>query len=267
MLELYQFEASTFAEKIRLILDYKQLPYRTVEVTPGVGQVELFQMSGQRQVPVLKDGEQIIPDSTAIALYLERTYPERPLLPTDARPRGLCLALEAWADEVIVPNGRKVMIGAFKQHPNFRTALLPSFTPDLLRNLVGALPGDVLNLVGLGVGFGPDDIKTAAGTLKQALEALGLMLQTSPYLLGDQPSLADFAVAGATMYIKFPSSLYVDLPGDIGGKGVPGLADVPEYRPFFEWRDRLYQDFRAPRVGGMSGPGATPSGPTAISID
>ncbi|HZG38467.1 MAG TPA: glutathione S-transferase N-terminal domain-containing protein, partial [Nodosilinea sp.] len=48
MLELYQFEASSFAEKIRLILDYKQVPYRKVEVTPGVGQVEVFQMSGQR---------------------------------------------------------------------------------------------------------------------------------------------------------------------------------------------------------------------------
>ena len=85
MLELYQFEASAFAEKARLILDYKQLPYRKVEVTPGMGQVEVFQLSGQRQVPVLKDHEQVIPDSTAIALYLEKAYPDRPLVPTDPR--------------------------------------------------------------------------------------------------------------------------------------------------------------------------------------
>jgi glutathione S-transferase len=266
MLALYQFEASTFAEKIRLILDYKQLPYRKVEVTPGVGQVEIFQMSGQRQVPVLKDSEQVIPDSTAIALYLERTYPDRPLLPTDPKPRGLCLALEAWADEAIVPQARKVMVGAFKQHPNFRTALLPTATPDLLRNLVGALPGDVLNLLGTGVGFGPEDIKTAAIALKQDLEALCLMLENSPYLLGEQPSLADFAVAAATMYIKFPSSLYVDLPTGIGGKGVPGLADVPEYQAFFDWRDRLYSEFRTPRSDAPPPTGST-SGPTAISID
>jgi glutathione S-transferase len=83
MLELYQFEASTFAEKIRLILDYKQLPYRKIEVTPGVGQIDVFRLSGQRQVPVLKDNEQVIADSTAIALYLEKAYPERPLMPTD----------------------------------------------------------------------------------------------------------------------------------------------------------------------------------------
>jgi len=265
MLSLYQFEASTFCEKIRLILDYKQLPYRRIEVTPGVGQVEIFQMSGQRQVPVLKDNEQIIPDSTAIALYLERTYPDRPLLPVDPKQRGLCLALEDWADEAIVPNARKVMVGAFKQHPNFRTALLPATTPDLLRNLVGALPGDLLNLIGTGIGFGPDDIKTAASALKQNLDALCLMLQSSPYLLGAQPTLADFAVAAATMYIKFPTSQYVDLPAGIGGKGVPGLADVPEYQAFFEWRDRLYSEFRTPRADAP--PSVSTTGPTPISID
>jgi glutathione S-transferase len=266
MLELYQFEASAFAEKARLILDYKQLPYRKVEVTPGMGQVEVFQLSGQRQVPVLKDHEQVIPDSTAIALYLEKAYPDRPLIPTDPRQKGLCLALEAWADEAIVPKVRVVMVGAFKQHPNFRTALLPSFTPAPLRTLVGALPGDVLNLVGTGVGFGPEDIKTATAGLRQDLEALVLMLQNSPYLLGDQPTLADFAVAAATFYLKFPSTQYVDLPEGIAGKGVPGLVDVPEFQAFFEWRDRLYSEFRTTRPQGPTSGGAT-SGPTPISID
>ncbi|MFQ4137871.1 glutathione S-transferase family protein [Nodosilinea sp. PGN35] len=265
MLELYQFEASCFAEKIRLILDYKQVPYRKVEVTPGVGQVEVFQMSGQRQVPVLKDGEQVIPDSTAIALHLEKAYPDRPLIPSDPQQKGLCLALESWADEAIVPKARVVMVGAFKQHPNFRTALLPSFTPAPLRSLVGALPGDLLNLVGTGVGFGPDDIKMATAGLRQDLEALVLMLQNSPYLLGDTPTLADFAVAAATMYLKFPTAQYVDLPEGIGGKGVPGLVDVPESQAFFAWRDRLYSEFRTPR--STVPPASSGSGPTPISID
>lgn len=60
MLELYQFELSQYSEKVRLILDYKGLTYRKIEVTPGIGQVELFRMTGQRQVPVLKDGNQIV---------------------------------------------------------------------------------------------------------------------------------------------------------------------------------------------------------------
>ena len=71
MLELYQFELSHYCEKIRFILDYKGLEYRKVEVTPGIGQLDLFKMSGQRQVPVLKDGNEVIADSTAIAQYLD----------------------------------------------------------------------------------------------------------------------------------------------------------------------------------------------------
>jgi glutathione S-transferase len=99
--ELYQFELSQYSEKVRLILDYKGLAYRKIEVTPGIGQVELFQMSGQRKVPVLKDGSRIIADSTEIAKYLDRQYPDRPLIPTDPKQRGLCLLIEEWADESI----------------------------------------------------------------------------------------------------------------------------------------------------------------------
>ena len=126
MLELYQFELSHYCEKIRLILDYKGLPYRKIEVTPGIGQLDLFKLSGQRQVPVLKDGAEVIADSTAIAKYLDQRYPERPILPSDPKQRALCLLIEEWADESIGLNARKVMLGAFNQNPAFRKALLPS---------------------------------------------------------------------------------------------------------------------------------------------
>lgn len=263
MLELYQFEASAYSEKVKFILDYKQLPYKPVEVTPGMGQIELYQQSGQRKVPVLKDGSDLIPDSTAIALYLDEKYPDRPVIPTDLRQKGLCLALEDWADESLGIQGRKAMIGAFNQHPNFRTALLPTATPDVVKNLVGAFPGDVLSILGMGVGFGPDSVKEATIILKQGLESLCLMLSSQPYLVSDQPTLADFAVAGLTMYIKFPAAQYVDLPEGICDKGVPGLADDISFQPFFDWRDRLYADYRQTREGAP----ASDTGPTAINID
>ena len=89
------------------------------------------------------------------------------------------------------------------------------------------------------------------------------MLADQPYLVGDQPTLADFAVAGISMYIKFPAYQYVDLPESICGKGVPGLADDISYQPFFDWRDRRYADYRQVRVGTPAGG----SGPTSINID
>ncbi len=266
MLELHQFEASHYSEKVRLVLDYKQLPYKTIEVTPGIGQIDLYRLSGQRQVPVLKDGDEVVSDSTAIARYLDQKYPDRPLLPLDSKQKGLCLMMEAWADESIGLNARTVMIGAFNQHPNFRTALLPISTPDLVRNAVSAIPGDVLNLLGTGVGFGPSAVKSATEILRQDLEALCLILATQPYLCGDQPTLADFAVAGVSMYLKFPSATYIDLPVGICDRGVPGLADDPAFSAFWLWRDQLYADFRKRRSVGPTA-GAPTVGPVAIGID
>lgn len=264
MLELYQFELSQYSEKARLILDYKGLSYRKIEVTPGIGQVELFQKTGSRQVPVLKDGDRFIADSTEIAKYLESRYPDRPLIPTDPVQRGLCLLMEEWADESIGIKSRKALFGAVSQDRNYRKALLPNSTPDIVRNLVEVVPPDVLKLLGFGVGYSPDAVKSAIADLKQDLEALCLLLSERPYLTGDRPTLADLAVAGLSMLIKFPDGPYLDLPAALKGKGIPGLADSAVYEPFFSWRDRLYAQYRKTSTTTSS---TTTSGPTSINID
>lgn len=267
MLELYQFEASHYCEKIRLVLDYKQLPYTTVEVVPGVGQMDLYRQSGQRQVPVLKDGTTVVADSSAIAAYLDEAYPERPVLPADGAMRGLCLMIEDWADESMGPQARKAMVGAFNQHPGFRTALLPASTPDVVKGLVSAVPGDLLNLLGTGIGCGPDDIKAATLSLQQALSSICSILSEHPYLVGIQPTLADFTVAGISMYLKFPAQRYVDLPAGLCENGVPGLVDAPDYERFWTWRDQLYADYRQVRSTPSKNSSNNGKGPTKISIE
>lgn len=262
MLELYQFEMSHYTEKVRLILDYKGLEYRKIEVTPGLGQVELMKISGQRQVPVLKDGSEIIADSTAIAEYLDKKYPEKPIIPSDPKLRGLTLLMEQWADESIGLNARKCLAATFGQDPTFRTAVLPSDTPDFVKTLLGSVPGDVFSVLGYGVGLTPDAIKVAKDVIKRDLASLCFILSEQPYLVTDHPTLADFAVAGLTMYVKFPAGNYLNIPEALKGKGTPGIADVGIFEPFFTWRDRLYADYRATLV--------TPSSsdrPTSINID
>ncbi|HEY9894798.1 MAG TPA: glutathione S-transferase family protein [Candidatus Sericytochromatia bacterium] len=263
MLELHQFELSHYVEKVRLILDYKGLAYRKLEVTPGIGQIDLYRLSGQRQVPVLQDGTQIIADSTAIAEYLERQYPDRPIIPTEPKLRGLTLLMEQWADESIGLNARKVLIGALNQDQSFRAALLPSSVPDVVRSLVGAVPGEFLSILGQGVGFGPDAIKTATEAIKRDLASLCFILHDQPYLVTDHPTLADFAVAGMSMYLKFPTGDFLEIPDALKGKGVPGIADVGTFEPFFSWRDRLYAEYRKPLVGSSS----SARTPNAINID
>lgn len=263
MLELYQFELSQFSEKVRLILDYKGLAYRKIEVTPGIGQVDLYRLSGQRQVPVLKDGDTVIADSTAIAMYLDRQYPDKPLIPTDPQQRAQCLLMEEWADESIGVKSRKVFYGALSHNPSYRTSVLPKETPDFFKTVLGGVPAEVFEVLGIGFGCSADALKDARDSLKQDLEALSLILSDRPYLITDTPCLADFAVAGVSLLLKFPEGSYLDLPDSLKGKGIPGLADSSMYQTFFDWRDRLYAEYRTP----LTSTGTSDSSPTSIEID
>ncbi|NET02534.1 MAG: glutathione S-transferase family protein [Sphaerospermopsis sp. SIO1G2] len=264
MLELYQWEISQYSEKVRLCLDYKGLEYRKIEVTPGIGQVELFRLTGQKQVPVLKDGHKYIVDSSAIAKYLDSEYPDRPLIPTDEKKRAQALLLEDWADETIGILGRKALFAAISQDQNFRKSFLPVSTPDIFKSVVEGVPKDFLSVLGIGVGFTPDVVNTAIASLKQDLEILMEMLKDNPYLLGDEPTIADLTVAGLSILLKFPQGAYLDLPESLQGKGLPIFADNPDYEPFFTWRDRIYEQFRNPLTGANS---TTSSTPTSIQID
>jgi glutathione S-transferase len=263
MLELYQFEMSHFVEKVRLVLDYKGLEYRKIEVLPGIGQLDLFQKTGQRQVPVLKDGETMIADSTAIVQYLDNRYPDKPVIPVEAKERAMCLLLEQWADEVLAIDARKGLLSCISQNPTFRTALLPAMTPAPLKSFLSGLPVNLLSNLAAPVGLGADKIREA---LREDLRHLSAILATQPYLIGSQPTAADFAVAGVSMYVKFPVG-YVNVPVAVQGEGVPGVADSPEFEAFFAWRDRLYADFRKP-LGGLERPiGGDGGRPTSINID
>jgi glutathione S-transferase len=173
--------------------------------------------------------------------------------------------MEEWADESIGIKGRKALFSAISQDQSFRKALLPTSVPDVFKTFVGEVPNDLLKILGFGVGYSPEVIKKAINDLQQDLEALCLLLTDSPYLLGDQPSLADLAVAGLSILLKFPDGPYLDLPVSLRGKGVPGLADNPAYEPFFAWRDRLYAEFRKPLIGFTPNTGTT--APTSIEIE
>ena len=80
--------------------------YSVVEVLPGIGQWELFQQTGQRQVPVLQTGNEWIADSTAIALHLEAVEPEPALLPKEPLLRAQVLLFEDWADTALASAAR-----------------------------------------------------------------------------------------------------------------------------------------------------------------
>ena len=232
-MELHQFRHSAFCEKVRLILAVKGLAVTLVEVTPGLGQLELFRLSGQRQVPVLVDGGEVIPDSTVIALHLEARHPTPPLLPADPQARARVLLLEDWADPALASGVRLALLQAAAADPVLRSALLPEATPGPLRSLVSVLPVGVMAPVSEAVRevFGPCE----ARQLHRNLEHLALLTAERPYLEGDRLSLADLAVVAQLSLLKFP----VGVGAPLAGRGVDGIADNPLLEPLFSWRDRI----------------------------
>ncbi len=236
-MQLYQFRHSAFCEKVRLLLAVKGLDYSVVEVTPGVGQLELFRLSGQRQVPVLVDGTDVIADSTAIALHLERRHPLPALLPADPALRARVLLFEDWADTALAAGCRLALLQAAAGDGVLRSALLPDATPAPLRQLVGGLPAGLLG--GVGEALGGMLAADCQRQLQSNLEQLALLCAHQPYLVGDQLSLADLAVAAQLSLLCFPASCGAPL----AGRGVTGIADSPLLEPLFRWRDQLVAPF------------------------
>ena len=62
---------------------------------------EIIAFSGQGFVPVLVDGETVVPDSWAIACYLEDAYPDRPSLFGGPQGRAMTAFMNRWADSVL----------------------------------------------------------------------------------------------------------------------------------------------------------------------
>ena len=76
MRTLYQFPLSHFCEKARWLLDHKELDYVAHNLIPGVHRAFAQLKTGQNRLPILRDQDHWIADSTKIALYLEEVYPE-----------------------------------------------------------------------------------------------------------------------------------------------------------------------------------------------
>jgi glutathione S-transferase len=92
-MKLYQFFASPFPTRVRLMLYAKGIPFEIVE-PPGFGNSNLpkgdyLKLNPLGRVPtlVLDDGR-ALPESEVICEYLEETFPTPPLLPVDPWQRA-----------------------------------------------------------------------------------------------------------------------------------------------------------------------------------
>ncbi len=113
---LHHFDASPFAEKIRLALGLKSLSWRSVQIPVVMPKPELTALTGgYRKTPVMQIGADIYCDTRRIALELEHRYPKPSLFPDGNE--GLGLALAAWSDKTFFEPGAGLSMGTNEEIP------------------------------------------------------------------------------------------------------------------------------------------------------
>lgn len=83
MLEIFWGSGSPYAWRVLLAAELKRIPYesRLLEFSKGdLRTPEFLALNPRGKVPVIRDGDFVLAESIAILAYLDRKYPERPLL-------------------------------------------------------------------------------------------------------------------------------------------------------------------------------------------
>jgi maleylacetoacetate isomerase len=92
MLQLYTYYRSVSAHRVRIALNIKGIPYKSIFIDEAAGEqytAEYTRLNPWGLIPALVvNPDMIVTQSAAIIEYLEERYPERPLLPKDINGRA-----------------------------------------------------------------------------------------------------------------------------------------------------------------------------------
>lgn len=206
---LHHYEFSTFSEKIRTALGFKQLAWRSVDI-PGMPPRPLLSplTGGYRRAPVLQVGADIYCDTHAIIAALDRICPEPALLPSGSK--GLARSIGfAWERQMWIPT-IGVLVHYIGEH----------IPPEFLKDRKEGYLGIDISKEAMAPQFQEhvQFVRAQIAWLVQALEG-------RRFILGDAPSAADLA-CWQTIFL-----LRKNCPPEVDG--LLGLA------PLLGWYDRI----------------------------
>jgi len=126
-MKLYGGPRSPYFRKARVVLEEKGIPYQIERMVPVPKTPELLALHPMGKIPILRDGDVVVPDSSVICAYLERVQPVPALYPQDAAQFAAALFLEEYSD---------TRMGEIIGGINFETFVKPQILhqqPDLAR--------------------------------------------------------------------------------------------------------------------------------------
>jgi len=165
-------------------LDISTAPTRFLEVPTIEG-------GASKTVPVIRDGDKVVIDSFAIALYLEDAYPDRPTLFGGEGGKTMARFIERWSQLTIHPyvtTAAIVDLHTMQDEEN-ATYLRQSREQRLGKRLEDVVANRDAGLSGF----------------RAALEPLRSTLTYQPFLGGETPLFADYIVFGALQWGRIAS--------------------------------------------------------------
>lgn len=101
MIVLYDNPFSPFARKVRMALQFKEVPYESIDALALAEHGRLRAVNQRAEVPVLVDGDVTVVDSADICAYLEDRFPTPALLPPSPALRAIARRWQRVADTVL----------------------------------------------------------------------------------------------------------------------------------------------------------------------
>jgi glutathione S-transferase len=227
--KLYNAPQSTCSQRVRFVLNTKQLPYEEVRLNLLAGdqlKPDYLKLNPNGVVPTLDHDGQIVIDSTVITEYLDEVEPEESFTPEDPVKRAHMRALMHFIDE---------MPAAAVRVPTFNLAFLPNFRKMNREDFVAMAESKPLRkefMMSMGqTGFPKAEMDAALARLRRAWERMEAEIEASggPWLLGKDITLADVAVMPALVRMD-------DL-------GMPDWQDLPRVKKWFD-NIRAHPSFR-----------------------
>ena len=103
MLTLYDADRCPYCARVRIVLAEKGVPYETVLVDLDDRPAWIYEKNPLGKVPVLEEGDLVLPESAVINEYLDERHPDPPLWPADPAQRAAGRLLVHRFDELSRP--------------------------------------------------------------------------------------------------------------------------------------------------------------------
>jgi glutathione S-transferase len=205
---LHHFNASPYAEKIRLILGHKNMAWKSVLV-PNIMPKPLYTAltGGYRRVPVMQIGADVYCDTALIADEIERRFPAQPIMASGTA--GWNQPIINWHDNYLFWKVARYVIGKNAD----------AISDDFLRDRAKMMRRDLTPGANRAKG-----VAEAPYILSQLHIALGWLddaLAETGFVSGNQFSYADFALIPSLWFLTTRVS---DAPALVESR-FPHLAD------------------------------------------